>query len=568
VSPVAWLLAVLALAAVWFGALGVRGLFAPDEGRYGLIPHEMLATGDWITPHLDALVYFEKPPLQYWTTAGFFALFGEHEWTVRLWPALTGFATLALAAAFARRRRGRGATAVVVCVLASSLLFFFFSQVTTLDMGLTFFLNGGLLCFILAAGSAQASRRWAALGWFAIALAVLSKGLVAIVLPAVTALLYAALMRDATPLRRSHPLLGALILVMVAGPWMALAQIEHPQFFDFFIIHEHFARYSTDVHHRTGAWWYFLAITVLGVMPWSPFAAGVLKRGLLARPPAGSINEDAVLVLWVCVVIVFFSLSDSKLPPYVLPAFPPLALLIAGAVCRAAPSRAAWGVAPAGVLALLIGAAGVFLVSHDVDDVAAGSASGYLPWIEGAALFLFAGAVAAAVLFKAARPAWAAAALAAGTIVGWQLALTGSVTFEEAYSGREFARAVLADVGPRALDDPWYSVGTFDNSFAFYVKRPLTLVAYQDELKFGLSLDPRRGIAGMNEFVQQWTAGGQSFAMMQPAVYEELRRRSVPMTLVARDARRVFVARAPLDSSSAAPPSPVQRPAAGPERPS
>ena len=542
-----WAGGLLALALVWFGLLGVRGLFAPDEGRYGLIPREMLASGDWVTPHLNALVYFEKPPLQYWLTAGFYALFGEHEWTVRLWPALTGFATLALVGCFAALRRGPAAAAIAVSVLASSLLFFFFSQVTTLDMGLTFFLTAGMFGLTLAAGDAERSARWAAFAWLALALAVLSKGLVALVLPGLTVIVYAALARDLSIVRRAHPLLGAVIVAFVAGPWMALAQIEHPQFFQFFFIHEHFARYSTTVHHRTGAWWYFLAVVAFGAMPWTALAAGIFRRSLLRRPPAGQINEAGLLALWVAIVVLFYSASDSKLPAYVLPVFPPLALLTAGAICDTPPARAARCAWPAALLGIALAAAAFVLVARDVDDVPAGMAAGYLPWIGAAALLLVAGAIAAAKLFASARPAPAAVVLGAAALLAWQLALTGSTSFEQAYSGREFARTVIAGLGPHGSEGEWYSVGTFDNSFAFYVKHPLIVVAYEDELKFGLDLDPRRGIPAMEDFVRQWTSARQSFAMMQPKVYQGLLERGVPMVLVARDLRRVFVARVPLN---------------------
>jgi len=538
--------AALALALAWFGLLGVRGLFAPDEGRYALIPREMLASGDWITPHLNGLVYFEKPPLQYWATAAFYAVFGEHEWTVRLWPALTGFATLVIVALFARARRGSGAAVIAVSVLAGSFLFFFFSQVTTLDMGLSFFMTAGMFALSMAAGDAARSGRWAALAWLAFGLAFLSKGLVALVLPALTVLIYAALARDLTIVRRAHPLLGAVVGAFVAGPWMGLAQIEHPQFFSFFIIHEHFARYSTTVHHRTGAWWYFLAVVAFGAMPWTPFLAGAFKRALLVRPPRGRINAAALLMLWSAVIVLFYSFSDSKLPAYVLPAFPPLALLTAEAICDTPAAQAARRAWPAALLGIALGAAGFVFVSRDVDDVPAGMAGAYLPWVECAAAMLIAGAIAAAALFKAARPVPAAVALGAASLIAWQLVLTGSTTFEQAYSGRQFARTVLADLGAHASEGEWYSVGTFDNSFAFYVRRPLTVVAYEDELQFGLRLDPRRGIASIDDFVRQWMYARQSFAVMQPAVYGELFNRGVPMVPVARDLRRVFVARVPL----------------------
>ena len=136
---------ILVFALAWFGTLEQRRLINPDEGRYSEIPREMVATGDWLTPRLNGLKYFEKPALQYWATATAFTVFGEHHWTARLWPALTGFLGI-LATAFATARLfGLQAGLIAGAVLAGSVLWNVIGHVNTLDMGVSFFLAAALI---------------------------------------------------------------------------------------------------------------------------------------------------------------------------------------------------------------------------------------------------------------------------------------------------------------------------------------------------------------------------------------------------------------------------------------
>ena len=190
---------------LWFGALDERELFHPDEGRYAEIPREMVASGDWITPRLNGLKYFEKPVLQYWITAVSYLALGREEFVARLWPALSGFLTLFLVYSTGRRLAGVRAGLVAAAVLATTFQFFVFSQILTLDMGLSFFLTLALYGFLASQdlrATAVQQRNWAVLMWVAMALAVLSKGLVGVVLPA---LVLVDLLRHRGTLRRAPP---------------------------------------------------------------------------------------------------------------------------------------------------------------------------------------------------------------------------------------------------------------------------------------------------------------------------------------------------------------------------
>src|SRR5258706_1733329 len=180
-----WILLAV-FAAGWFCNLGYRHLIKPDEGRYAEIPREMVASGDWLTPRLNGYKYFEKPALQYWITAAAFTAFGPHEWAARLWPALTGFLGVLLVFLAGKRLFSPPAGLWGAAVAASSAIYASIGHLLTLDMALCVFMSASVFAFAVAqrdpAGEAE-RRRWMLLAWAAAALAVLSKGLVGIVLP-------------------------------------------------------------------------------------------------------------------------------------------------------------------------------------------------------------------------------------------------------------------------------------------------------------------------------------------------------------------------------------------------
>ena len=242
---------------VWFCNLGYRSLVRPDEGRYAEIAREMAVTGDWVTPRLNGIKYFEKPPLQYWATAAAYNAFGEHEWTARLWSALTGFFGVLMVGFAGMRLFGRRAGFFSALVLASSVLYAAIGHINTLDMGVTFCLTLGLLGFLLAQQGEQRTpetRLWMWLAWAAMGLAFLSKGLIGLVLPGATMVAYALIQRDLSFLKRLDPFAGVAIMLAIALPWIAAVSIANPEFPHFFFIHEHLERFLTRVHHRTAPW--------------------------------------------------------------------------------------------------------------------------------------------------------------------------------------------------------------------------------------------------------------------------------------------------------------------------
>ena len=316
---------------VWFGyELGSRSLWHPDEGRYSEIPREMVASGDYLTPRLDGVKYFEKPVLFYWLQAGAIKLFGVNEWSLRLWTAFFAIGGC-LAAFFAGYRLfGQRAGLFAAAILATSVWYDLMGSAITLDMALTAFLTVGLLAFLygtrLPPGAAR--RMWFYAFYACIAAATLTKGLIGIVIPGMVIVAWMLVMRNWSLLRTMYLPTGTALFLAIAAPWHVLVWRANPEFGWFYFVHEHFARYLTTVHHRSEPVWFFVPVLLIGMFPWSAFFVEAARRGLANRYAAPQKHSDTwFLVLWASLVFVFFSMSGSKLATYILPAMPPLAML-------------------------------------------------------------------------------------------------------------------------------------------------------------------------------------------------------------------------------------------------
>ncbi len=535
-----WLLAAL-LAALWLATLNARPLFNPDEGRYAEIPREMLVDGDWVVPHLNGLAYIEKPPLQYWATALSYRLLGPSVFAARLTCALAALGTLALTALLARRLWGFDAGWRAAAVLAGTFMFVVMGQLLTLDMSLTFYMTLSLATFLLAQRAMQ-PRNWMLLAWAAAACGVLTKGPVAAALPAAVLISYSVYSRDFSPFSRLHVKGGLPLFLLITVPWHWLVARRLPDFLQFFFVHEHVARYLTPSAEREESWWFFAAIFLAGSMPWTPSALRVLSSGWrrASRGRATPDGFDAKLFLWIWVVFIgiFFSLSDSKLAPYILPVMPALALLIAALP----PERLRRDF---GLTALLTVIAGVGLGLASLrwpSLVASSDRSAYFlplakPLGQIALLLAVSGAF---VLVQRARDATRAGVfLGVGWCLAWLLLVRAAAWVAPIYSGAGFAAALSAD----DRNAPLYSVATYDQSLTFYLRRTVMLVRYRGELDYGLRKAPQAEIADLPEFIRCWSSQPRAFAVMEKSMFDDLNGRGVPMRLVAEDAGRVLVAR-------------------------
>ncbi len=542
------LLAVLVFAAFWFGSIDYRRLIDPDEGRYAEIPREMAASGDWLTPRLNDLKYFEKPPLQYWATATAYTLFGEHHWTARLWSALTGFLGILFTVVAVTKLFNPATGWIAGAVLASSPLWNLIGHVNTLDMGVSAFLAAAIFALCLAqrdGAPPPESRRWQDAAWVLLALAILSKGLIGLVLPAATVVIYAVWQRDMKLILRIRPWRGLAILLLITAPWFIAVSLINPEFAYFFFIHEHLQRFLTTVHHRYEPVWYFIPILLVGMLPWLGSMLPGIKAG--SREDSGKrFQPQRFLLIWIVLVFVFFSVSDSKLPSYILPIFPALATLVAMHLHAPATGQRRAGYAVLAGATGLVSLCLVPFVVHRADTLEMEAIYRvYQPWLYAAAALFLAGGVAAFFLARRHRLA-AIAALAAASFCSGQAILLGHDAFGEVNSAHDVALAIRPHVPPNV---PFYSVNTYDQSFQFYLARTTTMVDYKDELGFGIRQEPQKFIPDLAGFAVAWRQAPAAWALMPPDTWAHLKAQGLPMIEVTRDLRRVIVRKGDLSPS-------------------
>jgi 4-amino-4-deoxy-L-arabinose transferase-like glycosyltransferase len=326
------LLLLLALALLFGFALGNRALWEPDEGRYAEIPREMVVSGDYVTPRLNGVKYFEKPPLFYWLQAGAIQVFGISEWSLRLWPMF--FAVLGCLAVYRAGRRlyDQRTGVLAATVLATNPLYYELGRTVTLDIAVSAMITVALLAFLLGMeqppGRARRFYMWACYAFAAFA--TLTKGLIGFVLPGLVIGAWIALMGEWRQLKRAYLLSGAALFLVIAVPWHVVVARVNPEFSYFYFVHEHFLRYLTRVHHRYEPVWFFVPVLLVGLYPWTAFLVQALRANLPATwAQRHRHGREMFLLLWAGLVLAFFSFSGSKLVPYILPLLPPLALLIA-----------------------------------------------------------------------------------------------------------------------------------------------------------------------------------------------------------------------------------------------
>jgi 4-amino-4-deoxy-L-arabinose transferase-like glycosyltransferase len=342
----------------FFFGLGLRPYLAPSEARYIELPRQMLATHDFVTPHINGVKYFEKPPLFYWIEAAQIKLFGLGEFSGRA-PAAACMLLMCLAAyALGRGLTTRETGLAAAGVMATSLFAYAMSRMAVLDVPVSLFLTLTLGCF-LAARRPQARRKafWYYGMYIAAALAVLTKGLIGIVLPGLIIGAWIALTGQWRLLREARLPTGTLLFLLIAAPWHIIVQQRNPEWFDFYFIRQHFERFLTDEEKRLAPWWFFMAVALAGLLPWTAFLPAALKDAWRARKEPVTL----FLLLWAFIPLVFFSASHSKLMPYILPIFPPLALLLGQALVSLPAERLRKAALWLGGLLLLAAVAGFFL---------------------------------------------------------------------------------------------------------------------------------------------------------------------------------------------------------------
>jgi 4-amino-4-deoxy-L-arabinose transferase-like glycosyltransferase len=320
---------------LFFYGMGQFGLIGADEPRYAQVAREMLDRHDLITPVLGGRAWLEKPPLYYWQAMLAYAVFGVSDVAARV-PAAVDATLLVIAVYLFFRRFRRGVEVDAALITASGAGVIGYAHASSMDMALAAAFSVGMLSWW--AWRESGKRIYLVLFYFCMALGMLAKGPVAPLLAAVVIVLFALAVRDFRVLVKTLWIPGILIFCAIALPWYVAVQMRNPQFFREFILQHNLARFSSDLYHHRQPFWYYLPVTAVALMPWTVFVIAALVESVSAWWTEGKSNSDepdfelqfrVFACCWLIVPVAFFSLSQSKLPGYILPAIPAGAVLLA-----------------------------------------------------------------------------------------------------------------------------------------------------------------------------------------------------------------------------------------------
>jgi len=318
-----WLLPFVCVV-VLFVNLGSADFFEPDEGRNAEKAREILLLNDWVTPHENFLPILDKPMSFYWLIAFAYKIFGISEWSARLPTALFALGCLLLVYRFTRQWWGPWEAMWSVLILLTSVEFFLLARIVRSDMALTFCATWALCSFYSAmhAENEKTKKLHCFFMYTSLAVGTLIKGLIGLIIPGMVFFAYLLLTHQWSILRRLHILSGAILFLVVVAPWYLWADAQNPGYLRYYFWDDHVTRYLTDEFSRTQPWFYFALVVTVGFLPWTfclPFVAKDCWQKLD--------DKNMYVVLWAILPLLFFSGSNSKLPHYVLPIYPALAIL-------------------------------------------------------------------------------------------------------------------------------------------------------------------------------------------------------------------------------------------------
>ncbi|MGB3288385.1 MAG: glycosyltransferase family 39 protein [Burkholderiaceae bacterium] len=322
---------VFAIAFVWFGATtGLYPLLLPDEGRYVGVAWNMLSANDYAVPRLDGLPFFHKPPLFYWLTALSLNVFGVNEWAARLASVLGATLTVTAMFWFLKAQLDRRVAALAAFILMSAPLLFGASHYANLDMTVAGIITatviaGATAVFRLEQG--RAYRACLALTYALAAAGFLAKGLIGVVLPGGILFFWLLGRRRFGTMLRMLWLPGIAIFLLLATPWMVAMQQRYPDFFDYYIVYQHFERFLEKGFNNARPFWFYVPVLLGLTLPWSVHLWRLANKAYWKNPRHAALR--GLMLSWLLVVLVFFSLPNSKLVGYILPAVAPLAYFVA-----------------------------------------------------------------------------------------------------------------------------------------------------------------------------------------------------------------------------------------------
>lgn len=524
-------LVLLALAtALIFGFLvGSRPYSAPSESRYVEIGREMAESGDYITPRLNYVKYFEKPPLFYWVQALWTEVAGTDFFNARVPTVFFSVLLCLLTYALGRMLYGRLAGILSALVIATSIYLFALSRVVLLDVPVSVFLVATLTAFLYAANAPPGKKRTLVIYsmYIAAAGAVMTKGLIGIVVPGAIIFLWFLSTARWKLLAQMRLPTGTLLFLALCAPWHIMVWQANPEHPWFYFVHEHWLRYTTTTHGRDHPVWFFVPVVVGGLFPWIVFAwqafSTHLKGGWRNR------HEDSrplFLALWIWFPFIFFSISDSTLIPYILPIFPPLAVMLGSYFAQNWQEQITKGWR-AGIYAMIVLLLMVTFLPDVVEDSLDESSKVYQAIEQGESsirylsIAAFTGAILLLVTYFQGRAKHVVMAMIAISVIIIQL---GDVI--AANYSKDSMQTITSAIKPiLKAEDEVVIYEHYYQDTPIYLNRRIGTVNWKGELEFGSQHeDTSDWLLSYDSFWERWqTKGKRMFVIMRQDALERIK---------------------------------------------
>lgn len=532
--------------------LGTRPLFVPDEGRYAEIAREMVANGDYITPYLNGIKYFEKPILFYWLSAAMIKIGGLNLWALRTTNVLLGVICCLNTYWTTRTLYDRTTGVLAALLLGSSTLFCVMSHMISLDLPVTVFLTLCLNAFLLAIHQPPSRHRHLLLlaaATFA-ACAVLIKGLIGIVFPCLIVGAWIALMNEWRLLRHLYLPTCILVFLLVAAPWHLLVGQRNPEFYYFYFIKQHFLRYTMlKVGHYQPVW-FFIPNLIIGFFPWIMLLPQAIKNAL---PTTWSTRREKstelFFLLWAVIIFAFFSFSKSKLIPYIVPVMPPLAMLVAIYVRKALNQPATkgmkFGFCFMAAFAIAVSALLIYFPRHS-----------RLPDPETATLYLTIAAALLSVGFLLACLAALNNKILRAIVIAIVTNSLFLVIIQAAMPAIDTRTILpLANIIKQVAkpDEEIIAYNQYYQDLPFYLQRRVTILNWKNEMSYGMQhQDTREWMITDLTFWQRWHGPKRVFAMMGTVDYDRFKHKYIneKSYSVAVDMNNILITNQPLNTTS------------------
>jgi 4-amino-4-deoxy-L-arabinose transferase-like glycosyltransferase len=536
--------AIVALSlAVCMFHLGSYGLWEPDEARYAEIAREMIQARNFLVPHLNYVAYVEKPPLLYWLTTLSYLIFGISEFAARLPVAMSAIASVLATYVFALRAFGRRHAILAAAILATTPLYAIMAQVLTTDMTLTALTTVAIFALYL---HWHEGGRWCWVAYIAMGLAVMTKGPVGAALPVLSIVVWLAWRRELPgAIARFRAVPGLLLTILIAAPWFIFMTIREPGFADFYFVGEHIRRvFEADYSHYE-AFYFYIPVLAVGLLPWSLLVPFLTWRAV-PRNPARSF-----CVVAAGVTVVAFSCASAKLIPYVLPAVPPLAVLIAdGLVSCAWPAAESPRALRAPDSRILVESGPMLaLLGAGVIVAALEAARFHTPYVMAARTSMYAigailigGGVATTAMFAARRTA---AGLGAIVVTLALTLMAGTWTRLETEPLRSYA-GLSRTIAEKAPDATIICYHRYVQSLAFYNRRRVVLVGGRTELDFGSQLDPDARqwfLSNDDQMFRRWERLGPVVIVLDASDLARMKERLGEFDLIAIEGKKRAIVR-------------------------